>query len=102
MNSTNTKEIQKQTPRCTTTHLDQHRIQIARDYDVQDTDIIKKILGMQWNTETDILSFQQTYILQRNEKTCDRRQKMFYALVLLTPIMVRAKIILQQNLGEKV
>jgi hypothetical protein len=35
---------------------------LALNYDVQDTDKITKILRMRWKTETDMLTFQQTYI----------------------------------------
>ncbi|XP_060570545.1 uncharacterized protein LOC132728870 [Ruditapes philippinarum] len=79
---------------------------LALNYDVQDRDKITKILGMRWNTETDMLTFQQTYIPVTDTTTkreiLRQTSKIFDPLGLLSPVTVRAKIILQQIWEEKV
>ena len=60
---------------------------------------------MRWNTETDMLTFQQTYIPVTDTTTkreiLRQTSKMFDPLGLLSPVTVRAKIILQQIWEEK-
>ncbi|XP_053398142.1 uncharacterized protein LOC128556615 [Mercenaria mercenaria] len=78
---------------------------LAATNDVLDTDNITKILGMRWNAETDMLMFQTTHIpiraITTKRELLRQTSRLYDPLGLLSPVTVRAKIMLQHIWQEK-
>ncbi|XP_053373003.1 uncharacterized protein LOC128546473 [Mercenaria mercenaria] len=78
---------------------------LAATNDVLDTDNITKILGMRWNAETDMLMFQTTHIpiraITTKREILRQTSRLYDPLGLLSPVTVRAKIMLQHIWQEK-
>ncbi|XP_045178019.1 uncharacterized protein LOC123538117 [Mercenaria mercenaria] len=68
-------------------------------------DNITKILGMRWNAETDVLMFQTTNIpiraITTKREILRQTSRLYDPLGLLSPVTVRAKIMLQHIWQEK-
>ena len=74
----------------------------AEQQSLHDKDPEPKVLGLRWNTHTDKLKFQQQHVLSNNADGITKRavlretSKIYDPLGFLTPVTIRAKILIQE------
>ena len=74
----------------------------ASDQGLQDKDPVTKVLGLRWNPNNDMLMFQQSQTVNTTTSNITKREilqessKIYDPLGLLTPVTIRAKILLQE------
>ena len=74
----------------------------AEQQSLHDKDPEPKVLGLRWNTNTDKLKFQQQLVSSRNTNGITKREvlretsNIYDALDFLTPVTIRAKILMQE------
>ena len=74
----------------------------AEQHSLHDKDPEPEVLGLRWNTHTDKLKFQQQHVLSTNVNGITKRavlretSKIYDPLGFLTPVTIRAKILIQE------